>query len=226
MRNRFLMAGLLAFGVAACGDDVEVVSPTPPVPPPPPPVTATMAPASASVAVGNSVVFAVNASGGVAGEAASWTCSSSNTGIATVSSTSAGCQATGVVAGDVTITASVTKGSETINVGAGLTVTADVVVGGAGEPAFILIGGITDGDTGSSDDDGVLSGQVSVTVNVERGDQTLELLSVLVDGEVADYQSFGASMAPRRTRPPSRRYMPSPSRSIRANTMRAGSRRS
>ena len=43
----------------------------------------------------------------------------------------------------------------------------------------------------------VLSGQVSVTVNVERGDQTLELLSVLVDGEVADYQLFGgASMAP------------------------------
>ena len=134
MRNRFLMAGLLALGVAACGDDVEVISPTPPVVPPPPPVTATMAPASASVAVGNSVVFAVNASGGVAGESATWTCSSSNTGIATVSSTSAGCQATGVVAGSVTVTAAVSKSGETVNVGSELTVTSDEVdVGGPGD---------------------------------------------------------------------------------------------
>ena len=78
-----LMAGLVALGVAACGDDVEVVSPAPPVTPPP--VTATMTPSSASVAVGNSVVFAVGASGGVAGDAASWSCASSNTGIATAS---------------------------------------------------------------------------------------------------------------------------------------------
>ena len=122
--NRFaLVAGLLALGVAACGDDVEVVQPTPPAPPPPPPLAASMAPESAEVEVGSSVVFAVNASGGVAGEAASWTCSSSNTGIATASTTSAGCQATGVAAGGVTITASVTKGNETANVGAQLTVT-------------------------------------------------------------------------------------------------------
>ena len=194
--NRFaLVAGVLALGVAACGDDVQVVEPTPPQPPPPPPVTATMAPASASVAVGNSVVFAVNASGGVAGEAASWTCSSSNTGIATVTSTSAGCSATGVAAGDVTITASVTKSGETVNVGAQLTVTSDEEpTQPAGDPAFILISAIGDGDTGTPDDDGVLSGEVSVTVNVERGDQTLQQLSILVDGTVVDYQSFGSSM--------------------------------
>ncbi len=184
-----LMAGLLALGVAACGDDVEVVSPAPPVAPPPPPVTATMAPASASVAVGNSVVFAVNASGGVAGEAASWTCSSSNTGIATVSSTSAGCQATGVVAGSVTVTASVSKSGETVNVGAQLTVTSDEVVGTAGDPAFVLVRSVT-ADT----DDGSLSGTLSVEVGVERGDQTLEQLSLLVDGEVVAYQSFGSTM--------------------------------
>ena len=122
--NRFsLVAGLLALGVAACGDDVEVVQPAPPQPPPPPPLSATMAPASAEVEVGSSVVFAVSASGGVVGEAASWSCASSNTGIATVSVTSAGCQATGVAAGGVTITASVSKSGETANVGAQLTVT-------------------------------------------------------------------------------------------------------
>ena len=39
-----LVAGVLALGVAACGDDVEIVQPTPEPPPPPPPVEATMAP--------------------------------------------------------------------------------------------------------------------------------------------------------------------------------------
>ena len=115
---------MLALGVAACGDDVQVVEPTPPAPPPPPALSASMAPASAEVEVGSSVVFAVNVSGGVAGEASSWSCASSNTGIATVSVTSAGCQATGVAAGGVTITATVSKGNETANVGSQLTVTA------------------------------------------------------------------------------------------------------
>ena len=126
--NRFsLVAGILALGVAACGDDVEVVQPTPPQPPPPPPLQASMTPASAEVEVGSSVVFAVNASGGVVGEAASWTCASSNTGIATVTQTSTGCQATGVAAGGVTITANVSKSGETANVGSQLTVTAPAV---------------------------------------------------------------------------------------------------
>ena len=185
-----LVAGVLALGVAACGDDVEIVQPTPEPPPPPPPVTATMAPASASVAVGNSVVFAVNASGGVAGDAASWTCASSNTGIATVTQTSAGCSATGVAAGDVTITASVSKSGETVNVGAQLTVTTDAPPD-AGDPAFILISSIEgEGGPGAS----ALIGRVDVEVSVERGDATLEQLSVLVDGEVVASQSFGTSM--------------------------------
>ena len=179
-----LMAGLVAIGVGACGDDVQVVEPTPP---PPPPLTAMMAPPSATVAVGNSVVFAVNASGGAAGAQASWTCASSNTGIATASNTGTGCQATGVAAGGGTITASVTKGSETVNVGSQLTVTTEEEV--AGEPAFILITDIDDGDA-----DGVVTGSAEVTISVERGDQTLELLSLLVDGAMVAYQSFGSSM--------------------------------
>ena len=188
-----LMAGMLAIGVAACGDDVQIVEPTPPVPPPPPAVTASMAPASASVLIGNSVVFAVNASGGVAGDAASWTCASSNSGIATVSVVSAGCQATGVAAGSVTITATVTKSGETVNVGAQLTVTEEA----AGEPAFLILKGVTGEPPKGSDQrtgtDG-LKGRVDVSLGVERGDQTLERLSILVDGEVVAYQSFGSSM--------------------------------
>ena len=187
--NRFaLVAGVLALGVAACGDDVQVVEPTPPQPPPPPPVTATMAPASASVAVGNSVVFAVNASGGVAGEAASWTCSSSNTGIATATSTAAGCSATGVAAGDVTITASVSKSGETVNVGAQLTVTDDTEpTQQPGDPAFVYIQSIAGGAA-------KVSGRVAVAISLDRGDQEVEELSLLVDGAVVASQSFGGGM--------------------------------
>ena len=188
MRNRIaLVAGMLALGVAACGDDVEIVQPTPEPPPPPPPVEATMAPSSAEVAVGNSVVFAVTASGGVAGEAASWTCASSNTGIATVTSTSAGCQATGVAAGSVTITASVSKSGETINVGAELTVTSDEPPVVEGDPAVILIQNVNNNVTPVSD-------QVNVTISMDRGDQEPEELSLLVDGEVVASQSFGSGM--------------------------------
>ena len=191
MKNRFLITGLIALVVAACGDDVQVVEPTPP---PTPPVTATMAPPSATVAVGSSVVFAVNASGGAAGAAASWTCASSNTGIATASTTSAGCQATGVAAGGVTITAVVTKGSETVNVGSQLTVTSDEgPTQPTGQPAFILIGGINDSDGATAEMP--ITGTVSVLVNVERGDQTLAHLNLLVDGEVVASQSFGPAMA-------------------------------
>ena len=174
--------GVLALGVAACGDDVQLVEPAPPVPPPPPPLTASMVPASATVAVGGSVVFAVNASGGAVGESASWTCASSNTGIATASNAGAGCEATGVAAGGVTITASVTKGGETQNVAAQLTVTDD-----QGDPAFLVVTSITgENNTGVSG----LQGRVDVVISIERGDQDIEELSLLVDGVVVGSQAL------------------------------------
>ena len=135
----------------ACGGGDSVTAPrpdTPPAPPPPPPLTATMLPGSALVEVGNSVVFAVNASGGAAGAGASWTCASSNTGIATVSNAAAGCQATGVAAGGVTITAAVTKGGETVNVGAQLVVTSPptppLVVTVTPQSTTVAVGGTAD----------------------------------------------------------------------------------
>ncbi|MDE0082087.1 MAG: Ig-like domain-containing protein [Gammaproteobacteria bacterium] len=188
--SRFtLTAAVLALGAVACGDDVQVVEPTPPQPPPPPPVTATMAPASASVAVGNSVVFAVNASGGVAGEGASWTCSSSNTGIATVTSTSAGCSATGVAAGDVTITASVTKSGETVNVGAQLTVVSDEA-----PPADAIVTIFSILSSAGTPAVPPISGRVNVVVNLVPGNSVLERLDLLVDGEVVAHQSFTGDM--------------------------------
>ena len=190
---RFAGVALLALtiGVFGCGDDddpvaptVTVTVPTPPTPPtpPPPPLAATMTPDAQTIGVGGTVVFAVSVSGGVAGEAATWTCASSDPSKATVSVVPVGCQATAVAVGGTSITAVVTKGGATTNAGAGLTITEDAV-----ESAFMALASIEDSD----DDDAVLSGKVSVTLNVERGDETLMQLSVLVDGVVAAILPFG-----------------------------------
>ncbi len=191
---RFAGVALLALtiGVASCGDDDDPVAPVaPPVPPtpPPPPVVVTMAPASQTIGVGGTVVFAVSVSGGVAGEAASWTCASSDPSKATVIMTSAGCAATAVAAGGVTITAAVTKGGATVNTAAGLTILEDMA-----ERALLFIASIKNSDKDDEDDE-VLSRRVSVTLSVELGDQMLRKLSVLVDGVVAEIRSFdGASV--------------------------------
>ena len=190
---RFAGVALLALtiGVFGCDDDADPVAPTvtvtvptPPTPPtpPPPPLAATMTPDAQTIGVGGIVVFAVSVSGGVAGEAASWTCASSDPSKATVSVVPVGCQATAVAVGGTSITAVVTKGGATTNAGAGFTITEDTV-----ERAFMALALIEDGD----DDADVLSGKVSVTLNVERGDETLMQLSVLVDGVVAATLPFG-----------------------------------
>ena len=145
-----------------------------------------MSPASQTIGVGGTVVFAVSVSGGAAGAAASWTCASSDPSKATASNAPAGCQATAVAAGGVTITAAVTKGGATVNTGAGLTILEDMA-----EPAFLVLASIKDSD----EDDEVLSGTVTVTLSVERGDQMLEQLSVLVDGVVAAILPFGGASA-------------------------------
>ena len=152
---------------------------------PPPPLVATMSPDAQTIGVGGTVVFAVSVSGGAAGEAASWTCASSDPSKATVSTTPAGCQATALAAGGVTITAAVTKGGETVNTGARLTILEDMA-----EPAFVALASITD----ETPNDNTLSGRVSVRVNVERGDQFLERLSLLVDEDEVACLSFGGGI--------------------------------
>ncbi len=195
MKKLLSFAGVasLALTIVAvgCDDDAVVTPVAPPTPPPAaPPLTTTMAPASAEVAVGSSVVFAVNASGGAAGETASWNCASSDTDIATASVTSAGCQATGVAVGGVTITATVTKGSETGNVGSQLTVTGPQV----GDPALIILASIEWGDKNTETTG--LKGRVNVQANVERGDQMLEAVTLLVDGDVVASTNFGIAATP------------------------------
>ena len=196
---RFAGVALLALtiGVFGCGDDDPVapvaptvtvtVPPTTPTTPTPTPLSAEMTPTSFTIGVGGTVVFAISVSGGAAGAEASWICTSSDPSKATASKTPAGCQATAVAAGGVTITAVVTKGGETVNKAAGLTITEDIV-----EQARVFVASIKDSD----ENDDVLSGRVTVTLNVEFGDQAPMQLSVLVDGVdgmVAATLPFGGS---------------------------------
>ena len=82
------------------------------LPPPPPPLAVSMSPTSADVEIGGTVEFTIQVSGGEPSSTATWTCTSSNTGIASPSVTDSGCSATGVTAGSVTITAAITKAGE------------------------------------------------------------------------------------------------------------------
>ena len=192
-----LMAGLLALAVAVCDDDGTVVQPPPvvnvsppqvtvTVPPAPPavaPLQAMITPPSAEVGVDGMVDFAVGTSGG-SGDA-SWTCTSSDVAVATVETTATGCRATAVAGGGATITAAVTKGSESTNVAAQLTVSTTT-------DAFVLVTSISgDDDTDASG----LKGNVDVEVSVERGSQTFEKLSLNVDGMEVDAQDFGTAAA-------------------------------
>ena len=167
------MAGLLALAVAVCDDDGTVVQPPPvvnvsppdvtvTVPPAPPtvaPLQAMITPPSAEVGVDGMVDFAVGTSGG-SGDA-SWTCTSSDVAVATVETTATGCRATAVAGGGATITAAVTKGSESTNVAAQLTVSTTT-------DAFVLVTDIRSDGDGNDD----VKGNVEVDVSVERGSQT------------------------------------------------------
>ena len=192
-----LMAGLLAMAVAVCDDDGTVTQPPPTVnvappnvevnvPPTPPtvaPLTAMITPPAVEAGVGGMANFAVGTSGG-SGDA-SWTCSTSDPAVATVEKTDTGCRATAVAGGGATITAAVTKGSETTNVAAQLTVSTTT-------DALILVGNISgDGDTDITG----LKGTVTVDVNVERGNQTFERVALNVDGMEVAAEDFGTAPA-------------------------------
>ena len=192
-----LMAQLLALGIAACDDDGTVTEPpstvnvappnvevkVPPAPPSVAPLSAMITPPSSEVAIGGMVDFAVGTSGG-SGDA-SWTCASSDVAVATVETTETGCRATAVAAGGATVTAAVSKGSESTNVAATLTVstTAD---------AFIIV---TSVEGEMSTDESGLKGRVNVDVSVERGDQTFEKLSLNVDGTEVVSRDLGTAAA-------------------------------
>ena len=95
-----------------------------PNPAPPSPLQVTLTPPTLTLQTGASGDFAVGISGGLEGAQASWTCASSNAGVASVSTTSVGCRATGGAPGSASVTVTVSKGNQLANAGAQVTVVA------------------------------------------------------------------------------------------------------
>ena len=88
-----------------------------------PALQASMDPSSTSIPVGESTEFSVAVAGGDPGAQASWTCVSSNSGVASTEVTPSGCQATGLATGNTTISAAVTRGADRVSAEATLEVT-------------------------------------------------------------------------------------------------------
>ena len=65
-----------------------------------------------------------------------------------------------------------------------------------GEQAFILLAGIKWGDDNENTETTGLKGRVDVQANVERGDQVLEAVTLLVDGDVVASTNFGVAATP------------------------------
>ena len=160
------------------------------------PLLASMTPESATAAVGSEMVFAIGTSGGPSDATASWECSSSDQAIATATTTGAGCAATGVAAGGVTINTAVTKGEDSAILALQLTVTAPDV----GAHAFMLIASVTD-TRGNNASNKAVKGTVNVEFDVERGDQNLGGRTLMVNGDVVAHQSFGMAAAPAQDEP-------------------------
>jgi hypothetical protein len=182
-----LFAGLLALGVAACGDDVQIVEAPPP---PPPALNATLAPNASTIFVGAVADYGVGVSGGAVGETATWTCTSAAPSIATVVVTATGCRATGVAAGNTSISVVVTKGDQTANASSGITVNAITTV-----PARLSITGLSMVMPGPppvviTAPINAIQGQLDVDLTLTRNTETPTLVELLLGGVVVASQTL------------------------------------
>ena len=176
---------------------------------PPPPLAVSISPPSAVVEVGAAAEFTLRVSGGAPGAAPSWTCTSSDIAVATTLVTGSGCAATGVAGGSATITAEITKGSDTREVTAALEVrppplavsispaSAVVEVGASVEFTLLVSGGAPGAvpswtcrssdiavATASATDSGcaatgMAAGSATITAEVTRGSETREVTATL-----------------------------------------------
>lgn len=179
-----LTAGIITFGLTACGDDVTITDP--PGPPAPGVTSVTVAPSTATVAVGQTVVFAASviADNGVS-TAVTWT--SSDPTIATVNGTG---QVTGVAAGTTTIIA--TSSADNGKTGVGTITVAGV---GGGAPAQISIQSITFGAFNTPVQLSNVNGQIEVNLNFNPGGQQVDSVRVLIGGKAAATQIFANNAA-------------------------------
>lgn len=178
-----LLAGVAAFGLVGCGDDEA-----------PPTDTGddariesvTVTPSDISIEPGQTAQVRVDfqTEGGVEGISVAW--SSGNENVATVSPTGdQTAEVTGQSSGTVSITATVSA-SNANSQSASAGVTVEQI-----EDATLSIGEITN-QAGNPVNVANVSGQINVEVNVEKADEDVDQVSLLVDGEVVSTQDFGS----------------------------------
>ena len=177
---------LLVCLLVACSES-GTRSPT--APDPPPPLTASLAPGANNVQAqftieietGQTVRFTIAITGGDQNTDPVWTCASADTTVALAAHTASGCSATGIGAGNTSITATVTRGTETATASVGLRVTQPPLVG-----ALAPVG------------DTVRTGQIAqFTIEITGGDTSTQPAWTCVSADTlvasAAVTSFGCS---------------------------------
>ncbi len=185
--RKFLTAGVLAFGLAACGDDVTITEPAPPPPPPETPniVSFSVAPTNATIAVGQTVQASYNlqTKAGVAGTVAFAT---ANGAVASVD------PATGLITavsnGTALITATATAGGQTATAQIGITVRQL-------QPAQISIQSVTQFANTVPVPLNNVQGQIEINMNFDPGEQTVDSVNVFIGAKRAAKQSFATNPA-------------------------------
>ena len=122
IRRHLAIAAILAFGVVACGDDIQVTDPDPD---PPPALSVSLTPENIDLDVGDIVNLSVGITGGAADAQATITCESSDTGVVSTSVSGSTCVVEAVGAGSATVTATVEKGDQEASAAASVTVQED-----------------------------------------------------------------------------------------------------
>lgn len=177
-----LLTGMVAVGLAGCGDDVTIVEPPPPPPPPAPTVKSiTVAPNGATVAIGQTIAFsaAVVADEGVA-TTVTW--SSSDPAKATVNA------ATGVVTGVASGTVAIKATSTVAPTVSGI---ATLTVAPAPAAATISINSVTTAG-GAPVVLANVAGQINVALNLERGGEQVQSVKVFLGTKEVGSQNFAA----------------------------------
>ena len=169
--RNFMMAGVFALGLAACGDDLTITDPGTPPPSETPniisfsvnPTTVTMAPGAFTQAAANLVTKT-----GVTGSV-SW--ASSNAAVATVDAATG--LITAVSEGATVVTATATAGGQTATAAIGVTIRPI-------DPAQVSIQSVT---TGANDVPVTLTnvqGQIEINMNFDPGEQDVEQITVYI----------------------------------------------
>jgi Bacterial Ig-like domain (group 2) len=172
-----LLTGIVAVGLAGCGDDVTV---TEPPPPPPPGITSvTVTPDNVAVNPGQTIQMTANVTA-EAGATYTVTWQSSDATRASVSSSGLVTIAANAPAGPVSIQATATTSDGAASAGAA---TLNVVPANANTPQ-VSIGAVNKG--GVPANLAAATGQLDVVVNLERNNTVVQELQLIVDTETGD----------------------------------------